>query len=100
MNKKCSVCGEWLPLTDFYTAGKRRTKDGRRYRMSRCKACHRLAQKARGWKSSSMDPEQKKAYMRARSKALTRLRHLCPELYEMCLREALKAEGIELRSLD
>lgn len=91
MQKKCSRCGEWKDrATHYYTAG--RYKNGTSRYASACKPCARAVARERARKRTHS--EEKKAYLRAHSKALTRLRKLCPELYEMCMKEELEKEGV------
>lgn len=95
MKKKCSKCGEWLDrATNFYTAGK--NKDGSPKYASKCKGCSRDVQRERYHEGKYKNWTHKQAYIRARSRALTRLSKLVPELYEMCLREELEKEGVNV----
>lgn len=87
LTKTCNGCGRRLPVEQFYvkTRGKM-TADGRRYRMSRCAACH----------NARLSPTRdgKRARHRARQRAHARLAQMVPELFEGIYREELAKEGV------
>lgn len=95
-HKRCSVCKEWKRIStdtkesEFYTAGTRR---GVQQWGSRCKECDKAIKRAR-WHEGNHKWQHKQEYARARSRALTKLKRLVPELYEMCLEEELAKEGV------
>lgn len=93
-NHKLHKGERYLPVEEFYTAGWR---NGKRQYGSFCKTCDREdsklkyhAAKARG--EDPNDRANKKKWMRARSRALTRLRRLYPEMFEKLLAEELMKE--------
>lgn len=84
----------YLSIDAFYTAGKR---NGRVYYGTYCKVCDKedSRQKYHAAKAAGNDPnnrESKRKYMRARSKALTRLRKLYPEMFETLMIEELRKQ--------
>lgn len=84
----------YLPAKNFHKQG---VRNGRQYYSSLCKTCKNAKlreQYHEGVRGRGKDPERKKAYLRARSKALTRLTKLVPELYERVLNEELAKEPI------
>lgn len=89
--KKCTRCGEWKNRNrDFYTAGYEKVA-------SRCKEClkelsrqkYHSDPKERARRSG----EYKKAYVRARSKTLTRVKNIVPELFEVIMEEEMHKQG-------
>lgn len=83
----------YLPLTEFHKKGYRH---GKQHHEARCRDCtnRRLrAEYAVTGASGGWNPEKKKAYLRARSRAFTRLSKLVPELYQMVLNEELSKEA-------
>jgi len=87
LTKKCTICGRRLPLDAFYVRDRQRlTRDGRRYRMSRCGPCFSKLRADRGGRSQLRDV--------ARRRALRRLTTLVPELWETVLAEELAKEGL------
>jgi len=88
LTKKCNVCGRRLPLDAFYVRDRHKlTRDGRRYRMSRCGPCFGQLRRDRGGRSRLRDV--------ARRRALRRLTTLVPELWERVFAEELAKEGLE-----
>lgn len=87
----------YLPVTEFHKQGKRR---GKQSYNSRCKACknrqyrQQYAQKNDGY-STEQEIKKRKAYSRARSRAMTRLSYMVPELYATILSEELEREDTE-----
>lgn len=84
----------YLAVENFYTAGWR---NGKRMYGSFCKKCDKQHSKQKYWaaKNAGNDPNdrpEKKKWMRARSRALTRLRRLYPEMFEQLLAEELMKE--------
>jgi hypothetical protein len=81
----------YLPVEAFHRKGYRK---GRQQYSTRCKVCVNRDYRKEYWETGKTrnDWKYKKAYIRARSKALTRLSKLVPELYEKCLHEELMKE--------
>lgn len=100
-HKKCKAEeheGErWLPLEQFHKMGRRQ---GRQQYKGICKDCANARYRKQYHETNGALPrngnnwQYKNQYIRARSRALTRLSKLVPELYEMCLREELEKEGV------
>lgn len=93
----------YLPVSQFHKAG--RYKGIQKY-VSHCKTCRNRDHRER---YADEDPtrtaqwEHKKAYLRARSRAFTKLTYLVPELWEQvlvteCAKEGLDLEGTRLKT--
>ena len=96
-HKKCNTCGEWKKVTEFHKRGRR---NGKQQWDGHCKICRNAFYRE---KYRNRDPGRTKqwdhhnAYLRARSRAFTRLTKLVPELYERVLLEECKKEGITIK---
>lgn len=94
MKKRCKECGEWKPLSQFHKQG---IKGNKQQYASKCKPCKNAEYREKyhtEGRNGGNEWKYKKQYVRARSRALTRLSNLVPELYEMCLKEELEKEGV------
>ncbi|MCA1806853.1 MAG: hypothetical protein LC687_03170 [Actinobacteria bacterium] len=83
---------KYLPVSKFHKKGVRM---GRQFYDQRCKVCKNRflrEQYKNNERSGGWPPEKKRAYSRARSRALTRLAKLTPELYGRVLDEELSQE--------
>lgn len=83
---------KFLPVSSFHKKGRR---NGRQLYDEKCKKCRnkRLREEySVNKRSGGWDPEKKRAYSRARSRALTRLSKAVPEAYEFLLLEELRKE--------
>ena len=79
----------YLPVSKFHKQGR---KGGRQRYRGVCKDCANRDYRKLYHEGKRQDWRHKQAYIRARSRALTRLSKLVPELYDMCLREELAKE--------
>ena len=79
----------YLPVERFHKQGKR---NGRQMYRAICKDCANAQYREQYHKGERQEWKHKASYIRARSRALTRLSKLVPELYEMCLKEELAKE--------
>jgi hypothetical protein len=80
----------YLPVTAFYTAGYR---NGKRAYGSICKECKKRIEKYKYHAGLKVRDEERKAkYLRARSRAQTRLKNLYPEMFEKLMAEELMKE--------
>ena len=82
----------YMPLKNFHKKGRR---NGRQFYDEKCKKCRNRilrAQYAEEKRSGGWTPEKKRAYLRARSRANTKIRKLVPELYDQVLKEELEKE--------
>lgn len=89
LTKKCATCERRLTLDHFYIRAKKLTRDGRWYRMSRCGMCF-----AEATRIKNVDITVKRQRDRARNRALRRLAHMTPELFEPLYAEELAREGL------
>lgn len=89
--KKCGKCNEWKDVEEFYRAGKR---NGRQQYAHKCKECEKADKREAYHAGRKHQWQHKKAYIRARSRAQTRLTKLVPELYDLILSEELEKEGV------
>jgi hypothetical protein len=83
----------YLPLTEFHKKGRRRGKQNYEHHCKTCTNRRLRAEYAVTGASGGWSPEKKRAYLRARSRAFTRLSKLVPELYQMALTEELSKEA-------
>jgi chromosome condensin MukBEF MukE localization factor len=84
----------YLTVDKFHKKG---VRNGRQFYDEKCKKCrNRRLRKlyAEEKRSGGWDPDKKRAYSRARSRALTRLAKLVPELYDHVLQEELSKEPV------
>lgn len=82
----------YLPVEKFHKAGRR---NGHINYNTYCKECVNRDNRIKyhqGNRSGGWEKEKKKAYLRARSRAATRITKLYPELYEKILAEELMKE--------
>jgi len=81
----------YLPISHFHKQGRRNNKQAY---SSKCKDCKNRAMRHlyRQGNKRQWEVEKKRAYSRARSKALSRLAKLTPELYGQLLDEELSKE--------
>ncbi len=87
----------YLPVTEFHKQGKRNNKQSY---SSKCKVCkNRYSRYLYSIdKKGSWPPDKKRAYSRARSRALSKLAKLTPELYGQVLEEELLKEPHDFSS--
>lgn len=95
MQKRCNHPNHegprYLPVASFHKQGRRHGKQ--QYR-STCKVCANREYRAKyaegkrknGWQ------DERQAYSRARSRAVTRLLHMYPGIYEILINEELQKE--------
>lgn len=91
-NDEQHIGPRYLPVSEFHKMG---FKNGRQRYNTRCKDCvNRISREkyAEGKRANRWPPEKKRAYSRARSRALTKLAKLVPELYGNVLEEELAKE--------
>lgn len=82
----------FLPVEEFHRAGYRK---GRLNYATRCKKCVNRDNRKKyheGKRSGGWTIEKKRAYIRARSRAATRITRLYPELYQTIMEEELRKE--------
>ena len=91
--KRCGhpdhVGKRYLTIDNFHKQGR---KGGRQRYKGICKVCANKQYRKDYHEGRRNDWKHKQAYIRARSRAMTRLSKLVPELYDMCLREELAKE--------
>ncbi|MCA1806357.1 MAG: hypothetical protein LC687_00550 [Actinobacteria bacterium] len=82
----------YLPVEEFHKQGKR---GGKQQYNPRCKACKNRQYRelyAENKREQAWPDDKKRAYSRARSRALTKLARSVPELYATILQEELDRE--------
>lgn len=81
----------YLPVTYFHKQGRRK---GKQAYSTKCKDCKNRIMRDlyHQGKKGDWERDKKRAYSRARSKALSRLAKVCPELYGQLLDEELAKE--------
>lgn len=90
----------YLPVTEFHKQGKRRGKQNYNSRCKHCKNKKYREQYEEGKRRSAQtEIGKRKAYSRARSRALTRLSYMVPELYATVLSEELAKEDAEFKGV-
>jgi hypothetical protein len=83
----------YLPITEFHKQG---IKHGKQYYKTHCKeCCNKQYRRMYAEKKRNNNWTGRKPYIRARSRALTRLSKLVPELYMKVLKEELVEEGMD-----
>ena len=94
--KQCTRCHEWKLINKFHKDGK--SAKGYQLYKSICAECVSKIQREKGTnrnrKHTRGEWKHKNEYSRARTRALTRLSHLVPELYDKLLQEELEKEGV------
>lgn len=93
MKKQCSNCREYKDLDKFYLVRK-----GDPLRQSECIPCRKEMDQGQTAAGLAIK-EYRRRYSRAKGRALRRLSHAMPDLFNVILQEELKREQIDPLSI-